>query len=95
MSVHQLLSFVYSRLIEELQGRWQTEIQAALVGWHVAGAMSDGEPPARPDLPEWPAVKSLFDEWLLSSPDGVAHGADVETLPPEQLDMMIAFGWRE
>lgn len=95
MTVAQLLSFVYMRLVEELRDRWHTETQAALIGWHMSAAMSDGGDVPRPTLPEWPDVKTVFDQWLVSDPDGLAHGADPSGLDPADLDTMIAFGWRD
>lgn len=96
LTVAQLLSFVYMRLIEELKDRWNIETQAALIGWHMAGAMSDGgDPVPRPQIPEWMDVKTMFDRWLVSDVDGAVHGADPDTIDPAELDTMIAFGWRE
>jgi len=89
LTLCQLLSFVYVKLVGELRDQWAMEIQAALIGWHFAGVMSE-EPPARPDLPEWTVVRRAFDEWLVSEPE-----AEAPQLDPADMDTMIAFGWRE
>ena len=74
----------------ELYDQWRIEYQAALTGWHVAAAFSEG-PAQRPEIPTWTDVRQVFDDWLKSEPDaGMA-----DELPPEQLDLMIAMGWRE
>jgi hypothetical protein len=92
------LSFVYAELVGELKDRWRIETQAALVGWHFAGALSAEGPPDRPQLADWTDVRRAFDEWLISAPSGAAGAAsemvDDAAVSPEELDVMIAYGWR-
>lgn len=89
------MSFVYTRLTEELRERWRIETEAALVGWHFACVMAGDEtPPPRPDIPDWMDVRRTFDTWLVSEPDGDAETAD-DDVSAERLDVMVAYGWKE
>ena len=66
-----------------------------MTGWHLSNVFADA-PVDRPTLPEWLTVQRTFDEWLVSTPDAAdAVTADDETLSPEQLDIMIAYGWKD
>jgi hypothetical protein len=81
--------------VDELQDRWRIETQAALIGWHMSGAMSDESAPPRPALPDWLDVRREFDRWLISAPSDTEVDADGREISPETLDVMIAYGWKD